>query len=251
MARPWPRRRSWPYVAKNGKKSYTVGFYDHDKRERTKAFPTVKHAQAWMDDYVAAERRGKDSLRRFLLDLDAKEASEAEGRSIAVILELFLELDAHPRNEEGLAPATYARYRSLMNRHLLGKQRRLPSGSILRPVDYAVAIAATPAGSFNKPAAPRAWREQMREAGVSNNTRTLAWRVLSSALSCGRPARPPCLRSIQTVAASPRTGAKQATLSQAWWYRLPASRAPEAAASMGALAAGRRSDPRADAARQR
>ncbi|MFZ1925565.1 MAG: hypothetical protein WAU42_05415 [Solirubrobacteraceae bacterium] len=41
-------------------------------------------------------------MRRFLLDLDAKEANEAEGRTIAQILELFLEVDAHPRNEEGV-----------------------------------------------------------------------------------------------------------------------------------------------------
>ncbi len=37
----------------------------------------------WMDAYVTAERRGPDSLRRFLLDLDAKEASQVEeSRSI-------------------------------------------------------------------------------------------------------------------------------------------------------------------------
>ena len=39
-------------------------------------------------------------LRRFLLDLDAKEANDAEGRTIAEVVELFLETDAHPRNEE-------------------------------------------------------------------------------------------------------------------------------------------------------
>jgi hypothetical protein len=31
-----------------------------------------------MDDYITAERRGRDSLRRFLLDLDAKEANAIE-----------------------------------------------------------------------------------------------------------------------------------------------------------------------------
>lgn len=90
MARPWPKRSAWPYVAKNGRRSYRVGFYDHDKRERTRTFPSVRHARAWMNDYITAERRGRDSLRRFLLDLDAKEANEAEGRTIAQILELFL-----------------------------------------------------------------------------------------------------------------------------------------------------------------
>ncbi len=59
MARPWPKKSVWPYVAKSGRKSYTVGFYDHDKRERSRAFPSVRHARAWMDDYITAERRGR------------------------------------------------------------------------------------------------------------------------------------------------------------------------------------------------
>ncbi len=78
MARPWPKRSKWPYVAKNGCKSYSVGYYDHEKKETTRTFPSVRHARVWMDDYVAAERCGPDSLRRFLLDLDAKEANQAE-----------------------------------------------------------------------------------------------------------------------------------------------------------------------------
>jgi hypothetical protein len=32
MARPWKKGSAWPYVAKSGRKSYAVGFYDHDKR---------------------------------------------------------------------------------------------------------------------------------------------------------------------------------------------------------------------------
>jgi hypothetical protein len=55
-----------------------------------------------MDGYITAERRGRDSLRRFLLDLDAKEANEAEARSIGDVLELYLAVNAHPRNEEPL-----------------------------------------------------------------------------------------------------------------------------------------------------
>jgi hypothetical protein len=184
MSRPWPKRLAWPYVAKNGRRSYQVGFYDHDKRERTRTFPSVRHARAWMNDYITAERRGPDSLRRFLLDLDAKEANEAEGRTIGQILELFLELDAHPSNEEGVAPSTYDLYKSVLNCHLLGKPRHQPgSKRTLPPAGYAVALASTPANRFNEPMAPRAWREQMRQAGVPNSTRLHAWRVLSSALS--------------------------------------------------------------------
>jgi hypothetical protein len=44
MARPWRKRSAWPYVAKNGRKSYTLGFYDHERRERSPTFPTVRHA---------------------------------------------------------------------------------------------------------------------------------------------------------------------------------------------------------------
>jgi hypothetical protein len=150
-----------------------------------------------MSDYVTAERRGPDGLRRFLLDLDAKEANEAEGRTLAQILELFLELDAHPRNEEGLAPTTYALYTSVLNCHLLGKPRHQPGNRrMLPPADYAVAIATTPAAYFNEPQTPRAWREQMREAGVPRSTRLRAWLVLSSALSWA--ARSPAVPEIHT-----------------------------------------------------
>jgi hypothetical protein len=197
MARPWPKRSLWPYRTKSGRRSYTVGFYDHDKRERSRTFPSVSHARAWMDDYITAERRGRDSLRRFLLDLDAKEANEAEGRTIGEILELFLELDAHPRNEEGVAPSTYELYRSVLNCHLLGKPRHLPgNGRALPAADYALAIAATSASCFNEPQTPRAWRERMREAGVPGQTRLRAWRVLSSALSWA--ARSPAVPEIHS-----------------------------------------------------
>jgi hypothetical protein len=183
MARPWPKKSAWPYVAKSGRKSYTVGFYDHEQLERSRAFPSVRHAHAWMDDYITAERRGRETLRRFLLDLDAKEASEEEARTIGVVLELYLAVNAHPRNEGGLAPSTYERYESIVNRHLLGKPRRHPQGDVLPPAPYALAAASVPAVRFNGPQAPRAWREQMLREGVFKGTREQAWRVLSSALS--------------------------------------------------------------------
>jgi hypothetical protein len=183
MARPWPKKSAWPYVAKSGRKSYTVGFYDHEKRERSRAFPSVRHARAWMDDYVTAERRGWDSLRRFLLDLDAKEANDTEARSIGEVLGLYLAVNAHPRNEGGLAPSTYDRYEWTIGRHLLGRPRRRPQGGMLAPPRYAVAVASVPAARFNGPQAPRAWREDMQLDGVSKPTRDQAWSVLSAALS--------------------------------------------------------------------
>ena len=196
MARPWRKRSYWPRVGKNGKRSYAVGFYTHDGRETCRVFPSARHAREWMHDYIAAERRGRDSLRRFILDLDAKEANEAEGgdgRTIAEVVELFLETDAHPRNEEGLAPSTYELYRSVLNSHVLGKPRRAAGSRRRLPAaDYAVALSRTLARAFNEPRVPRAWREQMRQAGVTGSTRLRAWRALSSALSwaAGSPAVP-------------------------------------------------------------
>lgn len=182
MARPWPKRSKWPYVAKDGRRSYTVGFYDHDKRERSRSFPSVQHARAWMDAYITAERRGCESLRRFLLDLDAKEANETEARTLGQVLELYLAVNAHPRNEGGLAPSTYERYEWTIRRHLLGGHGRSIRGR-QRPLAHALAVCATPAVRFNEPQAPRAWREEMLLAGVPKPTRDQAWSVLSAALS--------------------------------------------------------------------
>jgi hypothetical protein len=183
MVRPWKKKSAWPYVAKSGRKSYTLGFYDHEKVERSRSFPSVRHARGWMDDYITAERRGRDSLRRFLLDLDAKEANEAEARSIGDVLELYLAVNAHPRNEGGLGPSTYERYEWTIGRHLLGKPRRRAQGGTLPSPTYALAVASVPAVSFNKPQAPRAWREDMLRDGVHKPTREQAWSVLSAALS--------------------------------------------------------------------
>jgi len=183
MARPWPKKSAWPYVAKSGRRSYTVGFYDHDKVERSRAFPSVRHARAWIDDYITAERRGRESLRRFLLDLDAKEANVLEARTIAEILELYLAVNAHPRNEGGLAPSTYERYEWTIGRHLLDKPRRGRLGDMQPPPRHALTVASVPATRFNEPRAPRAWREDMQQAGVSKPTRDQAWSVLSAALS--------------------------------------------------------------------
>lgn len=183
MARPWRKRLAWPYVAKSGRKSYAVGFYNHDKTSRSRSFPTVRHARAWMDDYITAERRGRESLRRFLLDLDAKEANLVEAHTIAEVLELYLAINAHPRNEGGLAPSTYERYEQVIGLHLLGKARGRPQGGTRRAPRYAVKVASVPARRFNEPLAPRAWREDMLIAGVPKPTRDKAWSVLSAALS--------------------------------------------------------------------
>jgi len=103
--------------------------------------------------------------------------------SIGEVLELYLAVNAHPRNEGGLAPSTYERYVSTVNRHLLGRPRRRSHDGSLPPTPYALALSTVPAVHFNEPQAPRAWREQMMREGVPKPTRDHAWGVLSAALS--------------------------------------------------------------------
>jgi hypothetical protein len=130
VARPGARD-GWPYVGKRGRCSYVVGFYDHDRRERCRTFPSVRHARAWMDDYIIAERRGRESLRRFLLDLDAKETNALEARTIGQILELYLQVNAHPKNPGGLdlrALRVAHRLHMLYNRALAASGALRPQG---------------------------------------------------------------------------------------------------------------------------
>jgi hypothetical protein len=182
MAKPW-RMKPWPYVRKDKRRSWRVGFYDHEKVVRGKAFPTSHAARTWMTDYIAAERRGKESLMRFLLDLDAKDANAPqEGRVLGEIVVLFL---AHnrPEDEGGMAPSTYSGYRYLANRHLLGHEGFDNKHDRLPPWPYAQQMAMTPAAEFNGPEAPRAFHGELVRAGISLAVRQHAWRVLSACLS--------------------------------------------------------------------
>jgi hypothetical protein len=180
MARPW--KKNWPYVGRRAK-SWIIGFYDHEGVERSRSFPSAALAREWMREYSACERRGPDSLRRFLLDLDAAEANAAEGRAIGEIIELYFECDADPQLPGGLAPATFYGYRNAANCHLLGHPMHNHKHEVVGRARYAVELAAQPAASFNEPHAPRKLREQMRAAGVSPGQVLRAWRVLSSVLS--------------------------------------------------------------------
>jgi integrase len=127
VSRPW-KKKPWPRVGKKGKKSYVVGYYDHDHRERSKSFSSaggIGGADEWMRDYRAAERRGPESLRRFLLDLDAREANGTrEGRTVGEVAELYFALDAHPDLEGGLAPATFDSYSRYARIYILGGVRQ-------------------------------------------------------------------------------------------------------------------------------
>jgi hypothetical protein len=180
MARPW--KKQWPYQGKR-RKSWIVGFYDHEGVERSKSFPTSRLGREWMTEYSAAERRGPDSLRRFLLDLDAQEANREEGRAIGTIIEMYFELDAHPDLDGGLAPSTYYGYRNVAQCHMLGHVIHDHRGKAIGRAPYAVKLAQQPASNFNEPDVPRQWREEMRAAGLPHDRVRRSWRVLSSILS--------------------------------------------------------------------
>lgn len=135
--------KKWPYVAKSGRKSYVVGFRDHVGIERSKSFPAAKVATAWIEEFVWAERRGPDSLRRFLLDLDAKEAnSAATGQRIGEVIQLYFAFNA-PETADGLAQTTFRSYRHSANRRLLGIAG-MSRGKPLAPAEHAVHFAAQP-----------------------------------------------------------------------------------------------------------
>jgi integrase len=182
MARPWKKHGRWPHVAKNGARSYFVGFYDHEGSQRTRSFPAAKAARDWMEDYVSAERRGRDSLRRFLLDLDAQEASAAsEARTIGEVVQLYFAFNS-PDTADGLATSTFRTYSWSARRHLLGHEG-VTRGRRTPPAKYAVRLASEPAERFNHTAAPRALRDAMRRERVGQSARAHAWRVLSAVLS--------------------------------------------------------------------
>jgi integrase len=185
MARPWRKNSEWPYLRKrDGKKSYRVGYFDHEKTRRTKSFSSAKLAKTWMDAYSEAERFGPFSLRAFLLDDDAREAAgPIGGKPLGEVVQMWLALDANPASDSGLAEATYQRHKSIANRHILGKASQTPKGDHLDPLPYAVDIASLPISVFNKPAVPRSYREAMRRANVPRPTQSAAWKVLSSCLS--------------------------------------------------------------------
>jgi hypothetical protein len=169
-------------VAKSGRKSYRIGFRDHEGASRTKAFPSAMLANEWMQDYIAAERRGAHSLQRFLLDLDARDATgDRSGRTIGEVIQIYFAFNA-PETADGLAPSTFRAYGHSASRHLLGKPG-MQRGKPQPPADYAVRFAAQLASAFNEPHAPRALREAMRHAMVGPSARAHAWRVLSAALS--------------------------------------------------------------------
>jgi integrase len=181
MSRPW--QKQWPRVGTTGKKSYQVGFYDHERVERTKTFPSASLAREWMRAYSAAERRGVDSLRRFLLDLDAKEANAIDGRTLGEVVKLYFALDANPALVGGLAPATFAGYTSCANRHILGHPTHNRKRKVVDRAPYALELARTAAVRFNEPGGPRQWRTEMLHAGQSQSNCREAWKVLSAVLS--------------------------------------------------------------------
>ena len=211
MSRPY-KKKPWPYIRKDGLKSYRLGYYDHEGAERTKVCVSAREANEWAADYSAASVRGKESLRRFLLDLDAKEARAAgeDGPTIAEVTQQWFALHADPVNEGGLAPSTFNSYLNIAYRHILGREGRTPKGEVTAPLPYAVALANTRATAFNAPATPRAWREAMKMAQVPAPTRARAWKVLSSVLTwAADSAMVPEVQTNGCLLASERVGSKR------------------------------------------
>jgi integrase len=184
MSRPW--KKQWPRLGRNGRKSYIVGYYDHDRVERSKTFASASGqggARDWMRDYIAAERKGPDSLERFLRDLDAKEANVRDGRPLGQIVAMYFALDADPALEGGLAPATFAGYQATANPHILGRPMHNNKHEVIGRKSYATWLAARPASEFNEPHAPRQYRDLMRADGQTQKRIKDAWKVLSVVLS--------------------------------------------------------------------
>jgi hypothetical protein len=182
MARPWKKKKRWPHVARSGAKSYAVGFYDHEGKESTRSFPSARIATEWMEKYSTAERRGTDSLRRFLLDLDAREANaRIDGRTIGDVIQLYLAHNA-PEVQDGLARSTFRGYKGVAKRHLLGHPGA-KRGRPIAPAQYAGQFAAHPAENFNDPESVRWLREAMIQADVGPSARSHTWRFLSAVLS--------------------------------------------------------------------
>lgn len=183
MSRPW-KKKPWPRERKNGKKSYIVGYYDHDHRERSKSCVSASLAGDWIRDYNKAAQFGPESLRRFLLDLDAREANGTrEGRTLGEVAELYFALDADPDLEGGLAPATFDSYSRYARIYILGGVRKDCCRKPVGREKFAVRLAALPAVLFNEPHEPRRFREEMRAAGVNKRRADEAWKVLSVILS--------------------------------------------------------------------
>jgi hypothetical protein len=182
MARPW-QMTPWPYLCKDGRKSWRVGYRDHEGTVRGKAFASAHAARQWMSDFQDAERRGQDSLMRFVLDLDAKEQNAAhKGLVLGEVVQLYL---AHngPEEEEGLSRATFENYRHTANLYLLGHPRHTPRHEELPPHPFAQKMGLTPIAAFNDPRPSRAFWDEMLRAGVAKEARAHARRVFSAILS--------------------------------------------------------------------
>ncbi len=183
MSRPW-KKNPWPRVGKKGKKSYLVGYYDHDHRERTKTCASAALAGEWMRDYSRAAQLGPESLRRFLLDLTAREANGTrEGRTLGEVAELYFAVDADPDLEGGLAPATFDGYKRNARIYVLGGEYQNCRREVIGRHPFAVRLAALPVVLFNEPDEPRRWREEMRATGLTKSRRDESWKVLSAILS--------------------------------------------------------------------
>ena len=184
MARPWPKKSEWPYVAKSGRQLLRGRLLRPRKsasaaaRSRRCATPargwttTSRQSGAAVTVCVGfcwtSTRRRPTRLRR-----------EASGRCSSSTSRSTLTRATRAASRPRPMSATSRRSAGICS---ASRARRSRDGT-LPPTRYAVAVASVPAVRFNEPQAPRAWREQMLREGVPKPTRDQAWRVLSAALS--------------------------------------------------------------------
>ena len=190
MREPWKKHGRWPYEGRR-RKTWQVGYRDYEDQVRSKSFTTRTGAEAWMRDYIAAERRNR--LREFLLGSDAPEVV-ANATPLSELIADWLATDAHPDSVGGLARSTWDSYRSLASRHIIGNpiERELKRTNEIVEIEPPIkplgdedgyAIGHLPVAAFATADVLKRWVRAMRKAGVGPSVEAKAWKVLSSALS--------------------------------------------------------------------
>ena len=174
MREPWKKHGGWPYEGRRGK-TWQLGYRDHEARVRSKSFKTKGAAEAWIREYIDAERRNR--LRAFLLGSDAPEV-QPDTTPIGEHILDWLATDAHPDSIGGLARNSWDTYRSIASRHIIGnriEQLMKKTGEVveIQPAigllghNSGYAIGHLPVVDFASADILKRWVRAMRAAGVS------------------------------------------------------------------------------------
>lgn len=193
MKAPWPRTGGWPYQGKRGR-SWQLGYRDANGKAHARSFQTRELALDWKRGYIEAERHG--ALAAFIAAGKRRPVADAQVALGEMLLD-WLSSDAHPSSPGGLAPATWASYRSVISRHILGNPvmrllkrtgEQVQVRPAIAPLDVedptrGYAIGRLPLAAFADARTLKAWVAGMRAADVGEATEARAFKVLSAALS--------------------------------------------------------------------